>query len=189
MRQTNQISFLFSATISAGGRSVFMDRKKFAHRISIVWLAPGGQHARIDWDRQLSPGERHCHRRNSLAKSRLPHGSDWQVGARPLRYFRLAPRPGLRSFFRLPLPVAGAHALSESCVAQRIGSPCYRASKPFLGQALPTPSRSGTRPVVLVNATIGYALGLPLDQILYSPTKRPFTVASKGAPITKLFSS
>lgn len=39
------------------------------------------------------------------------------------------------------------------------------------------------------NATIGYALGLPLDQILYSPTKRPFTVASKGAPITKLFAS
>ena len=35
-----------------------------------------------------------------------------------------------------------------------------------------------------LNATIGYALGLPLDQIIYSPTKRPFTVASKGDPVT-----
>jgi Protein of unknown function (DUF1501) len=37
------------------------------------------------------------------------------------------------------------------------------------------------------NATIGYALGLPLDQVLYSPSKRPFTVADKGQPITQLF--
>ena len=37
------------------------------------------------------------------------------------------------------------------------------------------------------NATIGYALGLPLDQVLYSPTKRPFTLADKGKPITSIF--
>jgi len=37
------------------------------------------------------------------------------------------------------------------------------------------------------NATIGYALGLPLDQIIYSPSKRPFTVADKGQPLTSLF--
>lgn len=37
------------------------------------------------------------------------------------------------------------------------------------------------------NATIGYALGLPLDQVLYSPSMRPFTVAHKGQPITSLF--
>lgn len=37
------------------------------------------------------------------------------------------------------------------------------------------------------NATIGYALGLPLDQVLYSPSMRPFTVAHKGKPITSLF--
>ena len=37
------------------------------------------------------------------------------------------------------------------------------------------------------NATIAYALGLPLDQILYSPSKRPFTVAHKGAPVLDLF--
>jgi uncharacterized protein (DUF1501 family) len=37
------------------------------------------------------------------------------------------------------------------------------------------------------NATIGYALGLPLDQVIYSPQKRPFTVADKGKPITQLF--
>jgi hypothetical protein len=37
------------------------------------------------------------------------------------------------------------------------------------------------------NATIGYALGLPLDQVLYSPSQRPFTLASKGKPIVSLF--
>ncbi|MCB1062732.1 MAG: DUF1501 domain-containing protein [Verrucomicrobiae bacterium] len=37
------------------------------------------------------------------------------------------------------------------------------------------------------NATIGYALGLPLDQVLYSPSKRPFTVSDKGKPVTGLF--
>lgn len=38
-----------------------------------------------------------------------------------------------------------------------------------------------------LNATIAYALGLPLDQVIYSPTKRPFTVADKGRPLTYLF--
>ena len=38
-----------------------------------------------------------------------------------------------------------------------------------------------------INATIGYALGLPLDQVLYSPSKRPFTAAHKGQPIVDLF--
>ena len=37
------------------------------------------------------------------------------------------------------------------------------------------------------NATIGYALGLPLDQILFSPSMRPFTVADKGKPVVSLF--
>lgn len=37
------------------------------------------------------------------------------------------------------------------------------------------------------NATIGYAVGLPLDQVLYSPSKRPFTVADKGKPLVSLF--
>ncbi len=37
------------------------------------------------------------------------------------------------------------------------------------------------------NATIAYALGLPLDQVIYSPTKRPFTVADKGKPLVHLF--
>ena len=36
------------------------------------------------------------------------------------------------------------------------------------------------------NATVAYALGLPLDQVLYSPSKRPFTVASKGKPILEV---
>ena len=37
------------------------------------------------------------------------------------------------------------------------------------------------------NATIGYALGLPLDQVIFSPSKRPFTVCDKGQPLTQLF--
>ncbi len=38
------------------------------------------------------------------------------------------------------------------------------------------------------NATIGYALGLPLNEVVISPTKRPFKVADKGKPVVKLFS-
>lgn len=37
------------------------------------------------------------------------------------------------------------------------------------------------------NATIAYGLGLPLDQVIYSPSKRPFTIADKGAPVTQIF--
>ncbi|MGI9244483.1 MAG: DUF1501 domain-containing protein [Verrucomicrobiales bacterium] len=37
------------------------------------------------------------------------------------------------------------------------------------------------------NATIAYGLGLPLDQRLFSPSARPFTVAHRGNPATELF--
>ena len=37
------------------------------------------------------------------------------------------------------------------------------------------------------NATIAYALGLPLDQVIYSPSKGPFTIADKGQPVTGVF--
>ena len=37
------------------------------------------------------------------------------------------------------------------------------------------------------NATIAYALGIPTDLTLYSPSKRPFTVAHKGQPVLDLF--
>ncbi|MFT5104566.1 MAG: hypothetical protein ACI8XO_002839 [Verrucomicrobiales bacterium] len=37
------------------------------------------------------------------------------------------------------------------------------------------------------NATIAKALGLPLDKVVLSPSKRPFTVAHKGRPILDLF--
>lgn len=37
------------------------------------------------------------------------------------------------------------------------------------------------------NGTIAYALGLPYDMILMSPTKRPFKIADKGVPVTTLF--
>jgi len=36
------------------------------------------------------------------------------------------------------------------------------------------------------NATIAYALGLPLDKVIYSPSKRPFTVADNGQPALDL---
>ncbi|MDB6070766.1 MAG: hypothetical protein JWL81_1937 [Verrucomicrobiales bacterium] len=38
-----------------------------------------------------------------------------------------------------------------------------------------------------LNATIGYALGLPVDQVIISPSGRPFTVANKGKPVTSIF--
>lgn len=37
------------------------------------------------------------------------------------------------------------------------------------------------------NATIAYALGMPLEKTLYSPSGRPFRVADKGTPILSLF--
>ncbi|MGC6423909.1 MAG: DUF1501 domain-containing protein [Lentimonas sp.] len=37
------------------------------------------------------------------------------------------------------------------------------------------------------NATIAYALGLPLDKVVYSPSGRPFQVAHKGQPVKALF--
>ena len=37
------------------------------------------------------------------------------------------------------------------------------------------------------NATIAYALGLPLGQVVYSPSRRPFTIADSGEPLTHLF--
>lgn len=36
------------------------------------------------------------------------------------------------------------------------------------------------------NATVAHALGLPLDQVLYSPSKRPFTVSDKGRPVLEM---
>jgi uncharacterized protein (DUF1501 family) len=37
------------------------------------------------------------------------------------------------------------------------------------------------------NATIAYGLGLPLDHVIFSPSKRPFTIADKGQPATQIF--
>ena len=36
-------------------------------------------------------------------------------------------------------------------------------------------------------ATIGWSLGLPLEEIAYSPSQRPFTVGNKGKPVMDLF--
>ena len=48
--------------------------------------------------------------------------------------------------------------------------------------------REGLMSVQDFNATIAYALGLPHDLVLMSPTKRPFKIADKGTPATSLFS-
>ena len=37
------------------------------------------------------------------------------------------------------------------------------------------------------NATIAYALGLPTDKVLHSPSGRPFQIAHKGKPVTSIF--
>ena len=37
-------------------------------------------------------------------------------------------------------------------------------------------------------ATIGYAMGIDLDETIYSPSRRPFTFANKGEPVMKLLS-
>lgn len=37
------------------------------------------------------------------------------------------------------------------------------------------------------NATIGYALGLPLAEVVMSPSLRPFKIADKGKPVTSIF--
>ncbi|MBL9117188.1 MAG: DUF1501 domain-containing protein [Verrucomicrobiaceae bacterium] len=61
------------------------------------------------------------------------------------------------------------------------------------GQKYGATDKDGAAPVdgkvspVDINATIGYALGLPLDQVIFSPTRRPFTLADKGQPLTHLF--
>ncbi|WP_395736818.1 DUF1501 domain-containing protein [Prosthecobacter sp.] len=61
------------------------------------------------------------------------------------------------------------------------------------GQVYGATDATGTEPInnpVTIpdfNATIAYALGIPLDQVLYSPSKRPFTVVDKGRPLTELF--
>jgi hypothetical protein len=38
------------------------------------------------------------------------------------------------------------------------------------------------------NATIAYAMGLPIDREIISPTQRPFKVAADGTPVMSLFS-
>ncbi|MES2920885.1 MAG: DUF1501 domain-containing protein [Verrucomicrobiota bacterium] len=47
--------------------------------------------------------------------------------------------------------------------------------------------KDGITSVQDFNATIAYALGLPYDTVIMSPTKRPFKIADKGVPITTLF--
>ena len=49
--------------------------------------------------------------------------------------------------------------------------------------------RVADKPVTMpdFNATIAQALGIDLEKIHHSPSRRPFTVAHNGTPITELF--
>lgn len=57
------------------------------------------------------------------------------------------------------------------------------------GETDPTGKKVKTNPVKVQDflATIGYGLGLNLEEVIYSPTQRPFTFARKGTPLTALF--
>lgn len=57
------------------------------------------------------------------------------------------------------------------------------------GKTAPNGSEVEDNPVSIpdFNATIAYAVGLPLDEVVTSPSGRPFTVANKGKPITAIF--
>jgi hypothetical protein len=35
--------------------------------------------------------------------------------------------------------------------------------------------------------TIGWSLGLPVDEVVMSPSNRPFTVGDKGKPVLEVF--
>jgi uncharacterized protein (DUF1501 family) len=47
--------------------------------------------------------------------------------------------------------------------------------------------RSGIVTVQDFNATIAHALGISHQEIVMSPTRRPFTIADKGKPVTAVF--
>mgnify|MGYP000959198989 FL=1 len=36
-------------------------------------------------------------------------------------------------------------------------------------------------------ATIGHAMGLPVNEVVMSPSSRPFTVGDKGVPVVDIF--
>ncbi|MDB6005148.1 MAG: hypothetical protein JWR15_2135, partial [Prosthecobacter sp.] len=35
--------------------------------------------------------------------------------------------------------------------------------------------------------TIGHAMGLPVEEVVMSPSNRPFTVGDKGVPVIDIF--
>lgn len=56
------------------------------------------------------------------------------------------------------------------------------------GKTTPDGNEIADNPVTIpdFNATIGHALGLPLDQVVHSPSGRPFTFADHGQPVRAL---
>jgi hypothetical protein len=62
------------------------------------------------------------------------------------------------------------------------GGQVYGATDPSGAEVI-----AGKTQITDFNATVGYALGMPLDQVVVSPSGRPFTFADKGRPLTALF--
>lgn len=78
------------------------------------------------------------------------------------------------------------HPGAFSCVLA--GGGVKGGTKHGLTDATGSKVRDGVVSPQDLNATIAYALGLPYETVLMSPTKRPFKLADKGVALTKLFS-
>jgi hypothetical protein len=77
------------------------------------------------------------------------------------------------------------HPSAFSCVLA--GGGIKGGTKHGLTDATGSKVRDGLVTPQDLNATIAYALGLPYETVLMSPTKRPFKLADKGVPLAGLF--
>ena len=77
------------------------------------------------------------------------------------------------------------HPRAFSCVMAGGGV----AGGQFYGKTDASGSRVAENPVSVpaFNATIAYAMGMPLETVIMSPSGRPFTVGDKAPPLTKIF--
>jgi hypothetical protein len=77
------------------------------------------------------------------------------------------------------------HPSAFSCVLA--GGGVKGGMKHGLTDAAGSKVKDGMVTVQDFNATIAHALGIPHEEILMSPTRRPFTIADKGKPVAAVF--
>jgi hypothetical protein len=77
------------------------------------------------------------------------------------------------------------HPSAFSCVLA--GGGVKGGMKHGLTDAAGSKVKDGMVTVQDFNATIAHALGIPHDEVLMSPTRRPFTIADKGKPVAAVF--